>query len=96
MSTNPLPSLGLNGTGAQALLDEYFTAGHTIRAAIHAMQDLTVNGRDYSAADYIVARKRHNDRTEALKAVYNSIQEDYDALYEKSEAIKAGKSSRTW
>jgi len=72
-----LPTIHLNGTGAQALLDGYIDAGQAVRAAIDALQAAAPNGRDYYPQGAGVigwATQEHNERCAKLRAVYAELQ----------------------
>jgi len=45
--TFPLPTIHLNGTGAQSLKDEYRALRHAVLAAEDALVAATCNGRDF-------------------------------------------------
>jgi hypothetical protein len=75
MNTNTaltFPTVHMNGTGRQDLLDQYLTAANAVTAARHALHDTYPNGRDYypqgpEAIQH--AMNEHEARLERLAAV---------------------------
>lgn len=66
------PTIHLNGTSANALLDQYTTAGDAVRLALEALGNAAPNGRDYypqGPAAFEQARKEHDARTAKLREV---------------------------
>ena len=47
MSDITLPTLHLNGSSRESLLQEYITAMDALRRAVEALQKTSPNGRDY-------------------------------------------------
>lgn len=79
MATDILkPTIHLNGTAASVLLESYLEASDALRKAMEVLQDAAPNGRDYypqGDAAIHQAGREHRARAEALKRVYNELQE---------------------
>ncbi len=74
------PTVHLNGTGVDDLVDAVKTARQALRAAFEAVNDSHPNGRDYyPQGDEAIGRaeREHQDR---CGRVHNLLDE-YDALY---------------
>ena len=72
------PDVHLNGTSAEALLDQYSEAVEALRLAIAAVQFAAPNGRDYylqGGTAITEAWQEHTARIEALTAVRHGLQE---------------------
>ena len=70
------PTIHLNGTSKQQLLDDYCDVSHALNAAIEKMIENGPNGRDYYPAGdqaFPQAIKEHYDRIEKLHAVKAEI-----------------------
>lgn len=66
------PTIHLNGTSADALLDQYQTAAGALRQAIETLIDAYPNARDYypqGAAAFHEAALEHSERVLALSRV---------------------------
>ena len=62
-----LPTIHLNGTGAQALFDEYRAAMKAVRVAAEALTSATCNARDfYPQGDAAWAQAR-DERADAFR-----------------------------
>jgi hypothetical protein len=77
------PTIHLNGTGRQTLSREYGAAVEALRAALTALDELTVNGRDYypqgpSAVQQAI--EEHRARYRQVQAVYDDMHEIYQRL----------------
>lgn len=85
------PVINLNGTAAVSLVEEYKTAAHTLRAAIKAVGDVTVHGRDYQTVDYALyqkARSEHVQRLQKLEEVLDEIESLHEQVYRQQLARK--------
>ena len=72
------PSVHLNGTPRQRLLDAYCEAGEAVRKAMEAVHEAGPNGRDYYLqGDGVInlAGEEHRARIEALSKVLADMQE---------------------
>lgn len=94
------PTIHLNGTGAQDLLDQYRTAMEALQAASEAHANASPNARDYypqGGDAYTTARREHDSRAERLEAISDEITElaihCADAVAER-EARKAEREAR--
>lgn len=75
------PTVHLNGTSKQQLLDDYCDMGHALNAAMEKMIENGPNGRDYpinrdGTCSFTQARKEHMDRIAKIHA----IKEEIDAI----------------
>ena len=62
-----LPTIHLNGTGAQALFDEYRTAMKAVRAAADALAAATCNGRDFYPQGGAAWSQARDERADAFR-----------------------------
>jgi hypothetical protein len=69
------PTLNINGSSADDLIQPRIAAYDALQAAIKALQQVTPNGRDYPGDnDRCVAdRQAHYDRLAALQAIATEI-----------------------
>lgn len=70
------PTIHLNGTSREALLEGYAHAGSAVSRAIEALQDSTPNARDYYPQGehaFAEAVQEHRARIQALREVYNQL-----------------------
>ena len=80
-----IPTMHMNGTSRQELIDQLCTAGEALRLAIDALQSACPNGRDYYPQGRDAtqeALRQHANRLHNLTAVRAE-------LYEIAEAISA-------
>jgi hypothetical protein len=74
-----IPTVHLNGTSQQSLMSELETAHGAIVAAIAALRQVTVHGRDYyvqAAPDaYTQARHEMDARLVALETIQDELME---------------------
>lgn len=67
-----IPTVHLNGTNAETLRSEYEKAYYAIQAAIDALSEATLNGRDFYPQGpdaYYEARDQRNEAFSCLYAV---------------------------
>ena len=72
------PTVHLNGTNGNVLLQEYVAAMDAIRQAANALANVTVHGRDYytqAAGAYATAREEHHTRLKALEDMQSELEE---------------------
>lgn len=72
------PTININGTSGQNLLDQATNAGEALREAFRTLQDMAPNGRDYQTAPvgaYETARSQHNSRMSRLDDISKEIEE---------------------
>ena len=70
------PTIHLNGTGRATLCREYGDVVEKLDAAVKALQELTVNGRDYYPQGESAVQRaldEHAARVQAVRAVYNDM-----------------------
>ena len=80
MSTLAKPTIHINGTHKDTLLDAHCDAMTAIRKAMDAMEEIAPNGRDYYIQDpsmsaLRVAQSEHNVRVNHLRAVLAELEE---------------------
>ena len=71
-----IPTIHLNGTSRDTLLSELESAHAAVSAAIDALRQVTVHGRDYYVQGdgaYIKARREMDARLTALKDIANDV-----------------------
>jgi len=72
-----LPTIHMNGTSAQALLEGYCDAISAVHAALEALANTAPNGRDYYPQGpnaCATADSEHGARKQALMKVLNELQ----------------------
>lgn len=77
MTTLKVPSVHLNGTSKQELLNQYRNAYHDIATAIRTLQQACPHGRDYylqPAGSYEQARIEHVKRLARLESVQDELE----------------------
>ena len=70
------PTIHLNGTGAESLLEGYRNAMEAVRDAMDKVDESAPNARDYypqGPAAYTIARQEHDDRYMKLDAVRHEL-----------------------
>ena len=70
------PTLHMNGTSKNQLLDDYCDMGHALNAAMEKMINNGPNGRDYYPQGdkaFSIARQEHMDRIAKIHAVKEEI-----------------------
>ena len=79
------PTININGTSKDDLIDPRIKAMGLLRDAIEALKQVTPNGRDYPGDDARCAadREEHYRRINAMNAIH-------DAIYEEAIRIKLG------
>jgi hypothetical protein len=78
-----IPTVHMNGTNKDELIDQLCTAGSAIQNAMKAMEAACPNGRDYyPQGDSAIqeALRQHANRLHNLKAAYVDLQEIADAI----------------
>lgn len=81
--TLAVPTIHMNGTSAQSLLDDICAALDAIRTAEDAMRKVTPNGRDYYPQGenaILEALRQHANRLHNLHAVHNELEEIAEAI----------------
>jgi hypothetical protein len=80
-----LPTIHLNGTSRQYLHEEALAASAALRAAVAALEAITVNGRDYYPQGpdaYAEAAREHRERIERVRVVLGEVYALLDHLDE--------------
>lgn len=69
------PTLNINGSSADDLIQPRIAAYDALRDAIKALQEVTPNGRDYPGDNdqCVVDRQAHYDRLAAITAIATEI-----------------------
>ena len=83
MSQLIIPTVHLNGTSRQALVDGYNEACTALQGALGALQDAEPNARDYYPQGdgvFAAARAQHAERIAVVRKVFDELQTIYDAL----------------
>jgi len=78
-----VPTVHSNGTGRRSLLEELTEAHTAVQAAMTALRQVTVHGRDYYVQGpnaYAQAREEMDRRQVALAQVADELYEMYQAI----------------
>lgn len=87
-----IPTIHSNGTGARALTEELETAHTALEAALSALRQVTVHGRDYYPQGphaYGQARREMDTRLEALYRVQCELEAMHLALADQANQREA-------
>lgn len=79
-----IPTIHLNGTSKQRLIDDLVEAGSAIQLAQKALAAAGPNGRDYypqGPAAFTAAVDEHDSRLDRLRSVYKEIEALVLAIY---------------
>lgn len=89
MKTLPIPTVHLNGTAAQDLIDPLLTATKALRAAMRALDETQPNSRDYylqgedafqqAVREYDARARRIREVSDELYVIVEAVQEQADA-----------------
>jgi hypothetical protein len=82
--TTTLPTIHLNGTGAQNLEDEYRAVRRAVNAAGDALQAATCNARDFYPQEPGAWQRARNERAEAFRLL--QLVSDYAEQWESHAA----------
>lgn len=80
------PTVHSNGTGRATLLREAYTAQQALWAAMDAIRNMTVNGRDYYVQDagaHAIAIEEHLARVNKLRSLEDEIGQYVNAIEEQ-------------
>jgi len=93
-----IPTIHLNGTSGEALVEQYQDAVVAVCNAIDAMCDAGPNARDYypqgpDAA--LEAQREHEDRVKSLKAVRDQLFAIREGIQEQLDARDAQRRARS-
>ncbi len=92
-----VPTIHLNGTSADALIEQLTGAGGALRAAIRALDEAAPNARDYyvqGADAYAKASREHLSRVERVRAVLDEVYEINESLadaHDEQRRARGGK-----
>lgn len=78
-----IPTVHLNGTGSKNLLDEIKTAHTALMAAMVALRQVTVHGRDYypqGPSAYTQARHEMDARLSTLEKILDDLEAMHVAI----------------
>lgn len=81
-----LPTIHLNGTARDALLNDVATAEQAVRVAIRALIDAAPNGRDY----YPQGPEAFLEAVQAHAALKVKLEEVADVLFDLADGIAGG------
>ena len=80
------PTLNINGSSADDLIQPRIAAYDALQAAIKALQQVTPNGRDYAHNDQSVAdRQAHYDRIKAIHTIAAELVAEAHAIKEQTK-----------
>ena len=71
------PTIHLNGTAAESLLDQYVAAGQAIRKALDTLAEAEPNARDYYVQPqgaFLTAQSEHRQRINCLRGVLSDME----------------------
>jgi hypothetical protein len=92
-----IPTVHLNGTTGEVLLDQYATAARAVQAAIDAVCDAGPNARDYYVQGpdaALAAQREHEARVGALKVVRGELAAIAEGIQDQLDARDAARRSR--
>ncbi len=92
-----IPTVHLNGTSGEDLLDQYGSAVEAVREAIDAVCDTGPNARDYyvqGADAALAAQREHETRVKALKTVRDELVAIMEGIQAQLDARDAARKSR--
>lgn len=92
-----IPTIHLNGTTGEVLLDQYTTAASAVQDAIDAICDAGPNARDYYVQRPdagLAAQREHEARVRALKTVRDALVAIMEGVQEQLDARDVGRRSQ--
>lgn len=78
-----IPTIHLNGTSGQELLDQVLNACHSLNTALSALDNAAPNGRDYytqGPAALPMAQNEHQARVTKVRGVLDEMQQLAEAI----------------
>jgi hypothetical protein len=93
----PIPTIHMNGTTGEVLLEQYATAARAVQKAIDAVCDAGPNARDYYVQGPdagLAAQREHEARVKALKTVRDELDAMMEGVQEQLDARDAARRSR--
>ena len=92
-----IPTIHLNGTAGETLLDQYTTALDAARKTIDAICDAGPNARDYYVQGpdaALAAQREHEARVAALKTVRDDLAAIVEGIQDQIDARDEARRSR--
>ena len=92
-----IPTVHMNGTAGEVLLDQYTAAAEAVRKAIDALCDAGPNARDYYVQGpdaALAAQREHEARLASLKRVRNELAAIVEGIQDQIDAKEASRRSR--
>ena len=92
-----IPTVHLNGTSGEDLLDQYAGAAEAVREALDAVCDAGPNARDYYVQGpdaALTAQREHEARVASIKRVRDDLAAIVDGIQAQIDATKASRRSR--
>ena len=92
-----IPTVHLNGTAGEDLLDQYAAAVEAVREAIDAVCEAGPNARDYYVQGPdagLAAQREHEARVVALKRVRDDLATIVEGIQDQIDAKEASRMSR--
>jgi hypothetical protein len=93
----PIPTIHLNGTAGEVLLDQYTSAARAVQQAIDAVCDAGPNARDYYVQGTdaaLAAQREHEARVVLLKRVRDELAAIAEGVQDQIDAKEASRRSR--
>ena len=92
-----IPTVHLNGSSGEVLLDQYTTAAESVRQAIDKLCDAGPNARDYYVQGpdaALAAQREHEARLAALKRVRDELAAIAEGIQDQIDAKEAARGRR--
>lgn len=92
-----VPTVHLNGSAGEVLLDQYTAATEAVRKALDAICDTGPNARDYYVQGpdaALAAQREHEARVKALKIVRDDLAAIAEGIQDQLDARDAARRSR--
>ena len=92
-----IPTVHMNGTTGEVLLDQYTTAADAVRKALDAICETGPNARDYYVQGpdaALAAQREHEGRIAALKRVRDDLASIAEGIQDQLDARDASRRSR--
>lgn len=92
-----IPTVHMNGTTGEVLLDQYIVAAEAVRKALDALCDTGPNARDYYVQGPdapLAAQREHEARVASLKRVRDDLAAIAEGIQDQLDARDAARRSR--
>jgi len=92
-----IPTVHLNGTSGQDLIDQNTNAWEAVRKAIDTLRAAAPNARDYyvkSPEAFSIAQRAHEYRVSALTAVRDQLASIVEGIQDQIDAKEASRRDR--